>query len=88
VQAATESQNENHQDSFRGTNISRPPTVLIYQSKSERVTQTWGPERIETGWWRGRTTCRDYWRVETETGKHLWVFRDLRKRKWFVQGEF
>ena len=58
------------------------------QLLSEKVTRTWGPERIETGWWRGRTTCRDYWRVETEGGNHYWVFRELRKQKWFVQGEF
>ena len=85
---------------FPGTSISRPPALLVYERPvsreqssctertSERVTRVWGPERIETGWWRGRTTCRDYWRVETEAGNHYWVFRDLRKRKWFVQGEF
>ena len=91
------------EESFQGTSISRPPALLVYepsafgglsagkstaQASSERVTRTWGPERIETGWWRGRTTCRDYWRVETEVGNHYWIFRDLRRRKWFVQGEF
>ncbi len=87
-------------ESFPGTSISRPPALLVYEpavsaadgalvsTSPEKVTRTWGPERIETGWWRGRTTCRDYWRVETEGGNHFWVFRDLRKRKWFVQGEF
>ncbi len=85
-------------ESIPGTNISRPPALLVYepseasespaQSAPENVTRVWGPERIETGWWRGRTTCRDYWRVETESGNHFWIFRDLRRRKWFVQGEF
>jgi protein ImuB len=85
-------------ETFSGTGISRPPALLVYEPSgaaespalpsSEKVIRTWGPERIETGWWRGRTTCRDYWRVETERGNHFWVFRDLRRRKWFVQGEF
>ena len=88
----------NNHHTFPGTNISRPPALLAYEPSGaeesrvhpspEKVTRVWGPERIETGWWRGRTTCRDYWRVETENGNHLWLFRDLRRRKWFVQGEF
>ena len=47
-----------------------------------------GPERIETGWWRGRTVCRDYWRVETDTHQHYWVYRDLRSGDWFLHGKF
>lgn len=85
-------------ESFPGTSISCPPALLAYEPSGagdprahpppEKVTRVWGPERIETGWWRGRTTCRDYWRVETEAGNHYWIFRNLRRQKWFVQGEF
>jgi protein ImuB len=53
-----------------------------------RIVHHWGPERIETGWWRGETVCRDYWRIETEHGSQLWVYRDRRSRKWFLHGEF
>lgn len=53
-----------------------------------RVVNGWGPERIETGWWRGRTVHRDYWRVETDEGEQLWVYRDLKFRKWFLHGMF
>ena len=52
------------------------------------IIASWGPERIETGWWRGRTVCRDYWRVETESGQQFWVFRSLRTGQWWLQGEF
>jgi protein ImuB len=52
------------------------------------ILRSWGPERIETGWWRGLTVCRDYWRVETETGQQLWVYRDRRTSQWFLHGEF
>ncbi len=53
-----------------------------------RVRRSWGPERIETGWWRGKTVCRDYWRIETEPGAQLWIYRDRRSGKWFLHGEF
>ena len=92
------SQASSNPHTFAGTSISRPPALLVYEPSGveetharpspEKVTRVWGPERIETGWWRGHTTCRDYWRVETKSGNHLWLFRDLRRRKWFVQGEF
>ncbi len=53
-----------------------------------RIVRDWGPERIETGWWRGPTTRRDYWRVETETHQQFWVFRDLRTGRWYLHGTF
>lgn len=55
---------------------------------SQVVVASNGPERIETGWWRGRTVCRDYWRVETETGQHFWIYRDRRTTRWWLHGEF
>jgi len=75
---------------------SEPPALLrladsssITQSfPSQKVLASWGPERIETGWWRGLSVCRDYWRVETETRQHFWVYRDLRSKQWFLHGEF
>ncbi len=52
------------------------------------VIQALGPERIETGWWRGPTTRRDYWRVATDTFRQYWVYCDLKTRQWFLHGEF
>jgi len=57
-------------------------------ASDRRVVQCWGPERIETGWWRAPGIRRDYYRVETETGTHAWLFRDLRTRQWFLHGWF
>ncbi|MCE9606830.1 MAG: DNA polymerase Y family protein [Planctomycetia bacterium] len=53
-----------------------------------RVACGWGPERIETGWWRGPSIRRDYYRVATEAGTHVWLFRDLQTRGWFLHGWF
>ena len=72
-----------------GNQIGSPALLqLLSGSKPERVIRSWGPERIETGWWRGLSVCRDYWRVETETSQHFWVYRDLRSGQWFLHGEF
>lgn len=48
----------------------------------------WGPERIETGWWDGPTSRRDYYRVETDQGALWWIFRELKSEKWFLHGRF
>lgn len=63
-----------------------PPRIRI-AGVFERITRAWGPERIESDWWKGRPVCRDYYRVETQRGQWLWVFRDD-AGQWFVQGRF
>lgn len=65
-----------------------PPVQFHFQGSMHRVARTWGPERIETGWWRGRTVGRDYYRVETAAGRRFWLFRRLRDGKWFLHGMF
>lgn len=52
------------------------------------VARSWGPERIETGWWRGRGVRRDYYRVETTDGHRHWLFRRRSDGQWFWHGDF
>lgn len=51
-----------------------------------------GPERLLPPWWQFglREAPRDYWRVETEDGRRLWVFarRSEDAPEWFVHGWF
>lgn len=49
---------------------------------------TRGPERIESGWWDGGDTARDYFIAEDPRGEHLWIFRERRSRGWFLHGLF
>ncbi len=65
-----------------------PPLQFHFRGDDYRVAHTWGPERIETGWWRGQTVGRDYYRIESTTGRRLWVFRRLRDGRWFLHGTF
>ncbi len=65
-----------------------PPSRFDLHGRVYRIARSWGPERIETGWWRGRSTDRDYYRVETTTGHRLWLFRRLADSRWFLHGLF
>ncbi len=47
-----------------------------------------GPERIESGWWDGQDVARDYFIAEGRTGSRLWIFRERRRRRWFLHGIF
>jgi protein ImuB len=65
-----------------------PPASFRIGNRQFRVHRWWGPERIETGWWRGRSIRRDYYQVETTTGARYWLYRHLRSRHWFLHGEY
>ncbi|MCA9168293.1 MAG: hypothetical protein KDB23_11515, partial [Planctomycetales bacterium] len=52
------------------------------------IVKVWGPERIETAWWRGACVRRDYYRVASEAGTRFWIFCDLAAGTWFLHGTF
>jgi protein ImuB len=64
------------------------PQQIYWQGEWLAVQRVWGPERIQTGWWRGRDIQRDYFRVETAGGARLWIFRRWRDGHWFLHGLF
>ena len=65
-----------------------PPIRFRWSGVLAQVARHWGPERIESAWWDGPTQRRDYYRVETQQGVWLWLYRDLKTRGWFVHGEY
>lgn len=67
-----------------------PPLGFRFHGQEQQIVKTWGPERIETGWWRNRGVGirRDYYRVETSSGSRFWLFRRLSDGQWFLHGEF
>jgi protein ImuB len=72
--------------------ISLAPEGLPAQFKVHQqpysVMQYWGPERLESGWWRGPSVRRDYFRVETEHGAWWWIYRDMQSNSWYLHGVF
>jgi protein ImuB len=71
-----------------GLAMEGPPAKFFDRQEVYRVARCFGPERIETGWWRGPSVRRDYYRVETTLGNRLWLFRQLPDQQWFLHGEF
>jgi protein ImuB len=65
-----------------------PPQFVWLENRREPIVDCRGPERIETLWWRGPSVRRDYYRVATESGNHLWMFRRLKDGRWFIHGIF
>lgn len=71
-----------------GAPSSDPPDRFLFQSALHHIRHAWGPERIETGWWKGRSIRRDYYRVETDQGYRFWIFRRISDGSWFLHGCF
>jgi protein ImuB len=71
------------------TAVSFYPGDSFHWNGHDRIVErSWGPERIETGWWRGNDIRRDYYIVETDAGERLWVFRNLLDESWYLHGVF
>ncbi len=84
--------------------LHRPAWLLPEpQPLAERDAQPWldgrplqllsGPERIETGWWDGEPTLRDYYIALAADESLVWVYRSRMpvapgEVSWFLQGRF
>ncbi|SMF05101.1 protein ImuB [Alteromonadaceae bacterium Bs31] len=64
--------------------IQEKQQTLFWRGKLELLQ---GPERIEGNWW-DTPTARDYFMAQREDFLRLWVFYDLQKKRWYVQGVF
>lgn len=70
-----------------------PPHRFRWRAREYRVARAEGPERIAPEWWRQGGEPRDYYRIECEAGRRLWLYRDgphgpERPAAWFVHGMF
>lgn len=56
--------------------------------RRRRAVAVEGPERLCGGWWEGTPFDRDYYRVHFEGVGPVWVFRDLKDGRFYLQGLF
>lgn len=68
--------------------VSGLPQQFSWEGRRHVVNQVWGPERIDTGWWRRRRVGRDYYRLETAAGQRIWSYRRREDGRWFLHGFF
>ncbi|MCV6598782.1 MAG: DNA polymerase Y family protein [Mangrovicoccus sp.] len=70
----------------------RPPMRFRWRGMVLITARAIGPERIAPEWWfqdaNWQSGLRDYWRVETQQGRRMWLFYTPQNPGWFVQGEF
>jgi protein ImuB len=64
------------------------PARFNDHSTEHCIKRYWGPERLETAWWRGGSIKRDYYRVETASASRFWIFHCLTDGQWFIHGSF
>jgi len=72
-----------------------PITWLNWRSEDHRIITSIGPERIAAQWWSptssntpANTPDRDYFKVQTDRGRWLWLFRPRHTTTWFIHGEW
>lgn len=65
-----------------------PVMNIRWRGIDHAIALSFGPERIEPEWWRGRAPSRDYFRVQDTQGRWLWLFREHEGDggEWFVHG--
>lgn len=63
-----------------------PPHRFTWNNKIFHLHAAHGPIRINPEWWNDSQHTRDYFRVQTELGTWLWIFRDTTNNRWYLHG--
>lgn len=70
-----------------------PPSWMRWRGRECSVHCATGPERLSLPWWTSRRglppspdVARDYYEVQDDQGRLLWIFRDRATHGWFVHG--
>ena len=64
------------------------PCTFVWQGRTFTACRVWGPEKIETGWWRKRRLSGSYFRVEVQEGGQAWLAQDASTGRWCLYGWF
>ncbi len=70
-----------------------PPSWLRWRGCEHTIVASFGPERVGGEWWKEKgLSSRDYFKVQDERGRWLWVYRTRGSpgatSRWFVHGEW
>lgn len=67
----------------------KAPLKVRWKNAELTICQAVGPERISPEWWQpqpARFSEREYFKLQDQHGRWLWVFRDRSNMHWFVHG--
>lgn len=69
-----------------------PPAWISWRGEKLTISKSLGPERISPEWWLGKELAqasndtRDYFKLQDQHGRWLWVYRTLPGMEWYVHG--
>ena len=63
-----------------------PDGWLIAGVSEGPVEEVIGPQLVNGGWWRVEIS-RAYYYVRTRNNRWFWIYHDLKRRRWYLQGE-
>ncbi len=79
--------NETKQQEQDDDTLPQRPLWLIEPKLLQTLPRLLGkPERIESGWWTGEDSRRDYYIAETQEGARWWLYRDAHSQQWYLHG--
>jgi len=65
----------------------KPPVQINWKGCSLKVLESYGPERLSDEWWRDENREeREYFKVQDELGRWLWIYRNRASLEWFLHG--
>lgn len=62
------------------------PSAIVSRGRTCPLVRVIGPERLAAEWWVGPASTRDYFKVQDDSGRWLWVFHDARAARWYLHG--
>lgn len=72
-----------------------PPATARIDREDVRIVSAIGPERLGEEWWRAQhgaaadpLRARDYYRVQDDRGRWLWIFRQVPGGRWWLHGSW
>lgn len=68
-----------------------PPAAIRWNQENYKVVSALPAAKVSTEWWRHdlslkQPSTRDYFAVQDDLGRWLWIFRDTSSQEWFVHG--
>jgi protein ImuB len=69
----------------------KPPSFINWRGAHLKIISGIGPERIAPEWWAsdlqtGIFSERDYFKIQDDCGRWLWVYRNQGTHEWFLHG--
>ena len=68
----------------------KPPVKITWRKRAYRIVNSFGPEKISSEWWSNPLEQpqedREYFTLQEENGRWLWVYRCQRSHEWYLQG--